>query len=354
MSENKCLITCPTCSAEYQLLDKECSNCNATNSNVFYEYLTEKNTILDYIKWFLLGLFSLPSILLYIGIAILLGLGYIALAIGINVPILVLIILPFQMIYYAITGEAHFIVDSDIINYLHQIGIENIYLTYLSLFFGIIFALIILGLILGLIFVIISWVVSKFFENKIFNNSEEIFLTSIYLVPLMHSIYRYQEEKSKKLYIVAQWVLKNNLLVKDKNEYKEDIKLQIYEKFTHKVSKKMDTVIEYTQNIIYLRDFTQKLNNDLSNNEILEEADKEHIIESKFTYYDNLKQFHKQIISALKSKKIDDFYSHTLPWTWRYGYGYEGYFLTKSFFVNVIAYGLVIFLWYSIIFPYGL
>lgn len=351
MSENKYLITCPTCSAEYHLLDKKCSNCNARNNNVFYEYLTEKNTILDYIKWFLLGLFSLPSILLYIGIAILLGLGYIALAIGINVPILVLIILPFQMIYYAITGEAHFIVDSDIINYIHQIGIENIYLTYLSLFFGIIFALIILGLILGLIFVIISWAVSKFFENKIFNDSEEIFLTSIYLVPLMHSIYRHEEEKNKKIYTVAQWVFKNNLLVKD--EYKEDIKLQIYEKFTHKVSKKMDNVSEYTQNIIYLRDFTQKLNHNLSDSEILEEANGEHIIESKFTYYDNLKQFHKQIISALKSKKIDNFYSYTLPWTWKYAYGYGGYFLTKSFFVNLITYGLAIFLWYSI-FSYGL
>ncbi len=359
-------INCPTCGAKYYLLDKKCSNCNAKNSNVFYEYLTERKSILDYIKWFFLALFSLPTIVVYIGIFIL---G--AFIIGPTIGILVIswVILPFQLIYYVITEEAHFITNSEmfdmllnvyipnpnfnLVSYLNYIGIENIYFTYITLFLGITFVFIALFT----IYLVIWWICAKFFEKKVdiddFDNGlGEIIPTFIYFIPLIHTIHRYQEKKSGQLYEVAQWILKNNILTEDRNDYKEDIKLQIYEQFTHKISKKMNIIFEYVPRMNRLENFVQTLDSTLSDDKIIEKAGNEYIVNSEFieyiSLYKNLKPFQKQIVMALKNKEINYCYSCTLPWTWEHGYC--GYFLTKSLVVNLIAYGLAIFLWYIVFF----
>lgn len=343
---NQYQITCSTCSTSYSLFEANCVNCNAKNDNSLYMYLNKKNTLSDYLWWFFLGLFSLPSILLYIAVAI--NLFFLALAI--NIPILAIFILPLQMIYYFFTGEVNYMLSDDIVNLVHQIGIENVYLTYLSLIALCIIGLIIAFIVLLIISQIVLFLVSIIFEKDMVSiTEEEMLASSFFLIPLSHFIYKAIETKEKSINAAASYIVESNLI--DEEYFKKDFKQIVYQYFSVKIEGKMDSIQYASRKLIRFKEVTQELQknylkDELDDEEILKKLEKQHLIPCKVTYYQNLKYYKNKILSDIKENKT--LRPYFLPW--KTESGYYRYFLSSSILINLIAYLIPIAFWYIIIF----
>ena len=355
MSTIKYPIKCTTCSSEYNILDKKCSNCNAKNSNAFYKYLTEKKTILFYIKWLILGIFSLPSILVAILIVILGSLGIMGIGNGLFFIGIIALLLPFSWIYYLIVGDSHFFLDDKIINEIHKLGIENIHLTYLVEFFGIILVLILGFALFFTIFYIIAFLVSIIFEKKTFDildsyGYDEISFTGLFLIPLSHSIYKYKTESEEKAIDAFDASRKSNLLAQNRY-FTEDFKLMVYNKFSHKIENKINEIQSSAWKIEKIEKVLDTINTALSDDELIEFMKEEDILDYSHVEFYNQKsnRYKKEDLTKNIKERNTYFFLYSLPWR---GYGYgseEGYILTKSALINVLAYGIAIGLWYIII-----
>ena len=249
--------------------------------------------------------------------------------------------------------KPHFFLDDKIINEIHELGIENIHLTYLVEFFGIVLVLILGFALFFAIFYIIAFFVSIIFEKKTFDilNSydNKMMFTGLFLIPISHSIYKYKIESEEKA-IDAFYASRKSILTQNRY-FTEDFKLLVYNKFSHKIENKINEIQSSARKIEKIEKVLDTIDTALSDDELIKFLKEEDILDYSHVKFYNQKsnRYEKEDLIKNIKEKNTYFFLYSLPWR-RYSYGSEeGYILTKSALINILAYGIAIGLWYIII-----